>query len=141
MIRGSFTRFPHTFKVFRNDGMYQVPPINDRRLILEGSCNLQVVSTAGGISNEKEAMLYDYVLFHNEDITENILVEDEMECIVGDGMIVTGIVKKSYTGQISKRIWMVEVSDRSAEDSLLYLLVDTEGDILLDQLDNTIRSN
>ena len=107
--RGTWIRFPHAFKIYRDDGANQVPPTTNKRLILEGSCNVQV-GNSGSLKNVNEAMLYDYILFHKEELTEPINVEDTIECDVLDGQTIQGIIKKSISGQISKRIWFNELS-------------------------------
>lgn len=99
---------PHSFTVSRNDGADQTPPTNNPTVILSGDCNNQSANS-GGIGSENAAMEYDYVLFHDEEITTEIKAEDTI--VVNHlGKMIEGVVKKSLPGQLSNRIWYNEIS-------------------------------
>ena len=104
-----FTLRPHTFVVTRNTGGNNVPPTDEWSEITNGDCNVQT-NPSGSIKNETEAMIYDYVVFYDITITEDIKVQDK---IVADvlGKTITGIVKKWLPGQLSNRIWFNEISE------------------------------
>jgi hypothetical protein len=107
---------PHTFVVKRNNGVDQVPIVDDWVEVVSGNCNTQVGSS-GGIGNENEAMDYDYVLFYDFSLDENgdritdteIKVEDQVTSIIY-GKEIIGTVKKLLPGQITNRIWFNEIS-------------------------------
>ena len=70
-------RFPHTFKVFKKD-VPTFPPTESDEVICEGFCNAQ----DGGTSNENEAMIYDWVVYHEEEPTEHIDAGCDMEITI-----------------------------------------------------------
>ena len=105
----AFSMRPHTFVVSRNTGADLVPPVAESWAdILSGACNNQTGSS-GNISGEADVLQYDYVLFHDEEITTELKVGDR---IVVDhaGKTITGEIKKDLVGQLSNRIWYNEIN-------------------------------
>ena len=98
-------RFPHPFKVTKVE-VTGAPPVKVPTVILEGMGNCQ----DKGIENENEAMQFDWVLYHEEAITDQIKAEYEIEVDIF-GNIIKGITKKAKTGQLSKRIWFNNTSN------------------------------
>jgi hypothetical protein len=84
------------------------PPEENYSEILSGSCSVQV-NAGDGMSNSGEAMLYDYVLYHQEPFVE-IKANDKIVCSLVEKNI-TGIVMKSHFGRLTGRIWFNIISD------------------------------
>lgn len=106
-----FTMRPHSFVVSRNSGGDTVPPTEIWVEITSGDCNNQS-SASGGIGNENEAMEYDYVMFYDIDIIEEIKVEDTITVNYPEtSTTIEGTVKKWLPGQLSNRIWFNEISN------------------------------
>ena len=105
----TFSMRPHSFVVKRNVGADLVPPVAiSWTTILSGACNNQTGNT-GSIKGEADVMQYDYVLFHDEEITTQLQAGDLIE-VDHSGQTITGEVKKSLVGQLSNRIWYNETS-------------------------------
>lgn len=101
-------RFPHNFKVYKI-AVSGNPPVAIETVICEGLGNAQSAMN-GGIKNEAEAALYDWVLYHKEEVLEEIKAEYRIEIDVF-GTILIGTTKKAMTGQLTKRIWFNNISD------------------------------
>lgn len=101
-------RFPHPFKVYKIS-VTGNPPIATETVICEGMGNAQS-ALGGGMNNETEAMMYDWVLYHKELVTEEIKAEYRVEADIYGAMLI-GTVKKSMEGQLTKRIWFNNISD------------------------------
>ena len=108
VTRNSWIRFNDTVEVYRNEAEVSFPISENDVLILEGACDIQV-NSGGGITNETEAMVYDYVIFHKIPITTELKANDT---IIGNknGKEIKGVLKKSLTGQLTSRIWFNEVA-------------------------------
>lgn len=109
VVRNSYIRFPHTFAVYRDTVSTDYPYTATRTTILTGIGNVQTGS-GGGMTNEAEAMLYDYVMFHKETLTQPILANDIIE-YTNDYGTFQGRVMKSFPGQLTDRIWFNEISN------------------------------
>lgn len=105
-----FTMRPHSFVVSSlSVGANLVPPVSTPVEILSGVCNNQT-GNSGSIKSEADVMQYDYVLFHDEEIVEEINPGDII--VVNHlGKTITGEVKKSLPGQLSNRIWYNETAN------------------------------
>ncbi len=106
--RGSFVRFPDTFTIYVSSGVPTFPPVEGTIVAASGSGNLQV-PTSGGTGNENEAMIYDYVLFHQVEIPITVKAED-LITVIKNGKTINGTIKKTFPGQLTNRIWFDEVS-------------------------------
>jgi len=104
-----FTMRPHSFVVSSlTAGANEVPPTSAPVEVLSGSCNNQT-GNSGSIKGETDVMQYDYVLFHDEEIVEEIKPGD-LIVVNHLGKTITGEVKKILPGQLSNRIWYNETS-------------------------------
>jgi accessory colonization factor AcfC len=105
--RGSFVRWPHTFTVSKNTAEPQEE--EEWEDIITGDCKIQVTG-GDGMSNQKEAMLYDYVLYTKEEITEPILANYKVIGVM-NGQTIYGVIMKFHTGLLTTRIWFNVTSE------------------------------
>lgn len=109
VARGSFSRFPHAMVVSRTPTLTFPPPENEVPTeVISGPCNAQVGS-GGSTENKNEAMVYDWTIYYDKDLSAPVRVGDLVE-IDRYGEIYKGRVERATQGQLTNRIWCNNVS-------------------------------